>query len=858
MIALDTASFTLTGASNCNSNAATAQGGGIAAQGTAKVALLQGSMLAENTAPIGGGLHAAHTAVVHLGSTVSVLRNIASTTGGGVYVADSARLTASPGSSIQHNSAGSHAGGLALTGKSSHLKDMQATVTNNSAKYDADIMALTSSITLLGDATIFGFASQPGSGEGLLHVQLHVAAMYNLPADGVLVQAVLLGTNSILAVNRSDSTGLVHMTFKVRVPPGWYTIRFSLVESLDLSSLGLVVPPAQLRLQVRRCIAGEVTAGTSDACQPCLPGTYSFNPSNASCDSCPAGATCPGRAVLLPLPGWWHSNARSAQIHRCPNPRGCSQSNSTTASADTAVLTGAEPSSSCAAGHEGTLCGSCSSGYGLVKPFTCRKCMQKSTIVAAYLAGAVGLLVFMKVQCCFNRAEAAAAAAATSSICTIAAVPANQPQLAPSSILQPLVVYLQWAALTLTTPDNAVASTAMQLLSKCIQWVWSAASPEAINFACVLTGGSGLPPAPIVRLLYYLLSPVLMVAALLLIEGISILLRQRWDRTSASTLNVMHQLLSTGWVVVFFYLPSTARYALSMFACVHVDSAAAAPYAADAVGSFWVLDMSQRCMAGYHKRWALGLGLPVAVAVVMLPIGIAVFLARNHHRLHDCVFQPNYGYLYKHYKPSCAWYEACTMCQTLVLVVLSVFSYSVGPFYSGLLTVACLAAFAAMHMLLRPYAHPVAGRVMLIGISVLLVTSWVSLLLLPYGPVQPSDAAAFAMALGIIVVLLNVCFIVAVLIVLVRAVHWRRAAAAVALGLMQGSRTLRRLSSSMLSAVSSRVLSSSSMLPTASSLVEHLHVEAARPSSDTKRTSSSYLAPIVEGAHDPYITSHKL
>jgi hypothetical protein len=268
---LDASFFNLSGNSSCNSNTATSQGGCISVAGTAKVAL-QGSTLEGNLAPIGGGVYAAQNASVKLGPTTSIQGNRARTTGGGIYIAEAASLHASPGSSISSNSAGSHAGGIALSGKSSSLKDIQAVVSNNSAKYDADVMTLTSSITVLGNSTVVGFASRPGSGEGLLHVQLLIAGMYGVPADGNLVQALLVETNSILAVNRSDSAGLIHMTFKVRVSPGWYTVNFSLVETIDLSSLGVVVPPAQLRLQVRSCVEGEVTAGSSDACQPCLPG----------------------------------------------------------------------------------------------------------------------------------------------------------------------------------------------------------------------------------------------------------------------------------------------------------------------------------------------------------------------------------------------------------------------------------------------------------------------------------------------------------------------------------------------------------------------------------------------------------
>ncbi len=43
----------------------------------------------------------------------------------------------------------------------------------------------------------------------------------------------------------------------------------------------------------------------------------------ATCRNCPAGALCPGGAVLVPQPGWWHSAANSTAFHRCPFPAAC-------------------------------------------------------------------------------------------------------------------------------------------------------------------------------------------------------------------------------------------------------------------------------------------------------------------------------------------------------------------------------------------------------------------------------------------------------------------------------------------------------------------------------------------------------
>ncbi|KAG2442491.1 hypothetical protein HXX76_002577 [Chlamydomonas incerta] len=46
----------------------------------------------------------------------------------------------------------------------------------------------------------------------------------------------------------------------------------------------------------------------------------------ASCQSCPEHATCPGGAVVVPEPGFWHSAPDSAWMHRCPQQQACGDS----------------------------------------------------------------------------------------------------------------------------------------------------------------------------------------------------------------------------------------------------------------------------------------------------------------------------------------------------------------------------------------------------------------------------------------------------------------------------------------------------------------------------------------------------
>ncbi len=43
----------------------------------------------------------------------------------------------------------------------------------------------------------------------------------------------------------------------------------------------------------------------------------------AVCRVCPPLAQCPGGAVVVPQPGWWHSAANSTAVHRCPYAPAC-------------------------------------------------------------------------------------------------------------------------------------------------------------------------------------------------------------------------------------------------------------------------------------------------------------------------------------------------------------------------------------------------------------------------------------------------------------------------------------------------------------------------------------------------------
>ena len=98
-------------------------------------------------------------------------------------------------------------------------------------------------------------------------------------------------------------------------PPGTNT-------TLYLAASDPTLAPASVAVSLTACSPGHMQLPGS--CAPCPAGTYSFSTDEPRCSLCPAGAACNG-TVVVPLPGFWASGPRSAQMHACPNPAACAR-----------------------------------------------------------------------------------------------------------------------------------------------------------------------------------------------------------------------------------------------------------------------------------------------------------------------------------------------------------------------------------------------------------------------------------------------------------------------------------------------------------------------------------------------------
>lgn len=411
----------------------------------------------------------------------------------------------------------------------------------------------------------------------------------------------------------------------------------------------------------------------------------------------------------------------------------------------------------CSAEYQGNLCAQCMPGYGLVRNFTCYKCLNGQVLIGLYIVAAVVMLCLMKLLCHLSLSDNQQALASGS-------------ELGAAEIIKFLVLYSQWLLLVGSmhgVPWPEMVAVPLQALG----WVWALGSPDSISIGCLLQTAATAVPLPVARLLFYLGMPVAMLVVLLLVEGCII---AAYHYLSVKTrFSVVDRLAATFMVVAFFFLPTFMRIVFSFFSCVPIDTPVDAPYEAAAVGAFWVHDVNQLCYSGYHRAWSLGLGLPLLLIFCLgLPGSAAVFMLRNRSRLSEPSFLQHYGFLYRMYKPSCCYWEAVLMLQTITLVAVSVFGLTLGSFNQTIVINSCLTVTGVLLTAAKPHRKRQANVIALQGVGCLMLASYVAQSLLPYGDIKP--AAVYGVVMGVVLILVNIAFVAPLIWKLLNYIQWKR------------------------------------------------------------------------------------
>lgn len=445
----------------------------------------------------------------------------------------------------------------------------------------------------------------------------------------------------------------------------------------------------------------------------------------------------------------------TSACHRCLNADACAGGVDTLQPSQADQLdVAAYKSSQCTAGYTGNLCAICADSYGTVKPFQCRACMKPSIVVTLYALAAVVMLVAVRVLSSFALAASGPGAVSDASA-------------RPVDVLKPLVMYAQY--IYVVTNLNGVPWPPTVLVPmQALGWFWSSASGNSLGLDCLLPRHTAIPVAA-QRVLFGLLVPLAILSVLMCLEvAARLLCPARWRRHQKRG-----RFMSLLLCMAFLFLPTWSHSVLSLFACVPLDVPASFPYAAEAVGSFWAQDMTQTCYEGYHRAWALGLGVPLLVLLCfVLPAGLLLFLwsSRRHGRLDDGNFRQQYGFLYACWRTEVCWYEVVVILQTLVLVMLWTFGYVLGAYYQSLVMCAALGIILILLMSVQPHRSAVAGTVSLRSVGVLLTTAFAALTFLPYRNITP--APGYTMAMGAFVLAINTAFVVTTVWRVIALIQW--------------------------------------------------------------------------------------
>lgn len=242
----------------------------------------------------------------------------------------------------------------------------------------------------------------------------------------------------------------------------------------------------------------------------------------------------------------------------------------------------------------------------------------------------------------------------------------------PVPVVLPVLV-VQWllmvASVNIEWPDVFVAPLSA------VAWLF-ASSGTSTGLDCLLAARDGPVPVALQKVLLSLLTPTALLVILWCIDAGMIRLRKRngglLPTMSTESGNGAHGVFArTLIVLMFFFLPTLLRTAYGMFACVYLDSAPSVElqsretfYQFDAVGRFWQLDIDQQCLEGYHKGWALGLGIPLLLLLCgAVPFGMLSFLWVRRERLQEVYYLQHFGFLYSSYRPATYFWEGVVALQ---------------------------------------------------------------------------------------------------------------------------------------------------------------------------------------------------
>jgi len=723
-------------------------GGGVFGCGAVAVQLSDGSSISHNTADIGGGvcLFGNGSSITITGASYVQGNRALNGSGGGLALLYDAKVDISRQSRVVGNICrGGMGGGLFLGSMANVTFAMgRRVMVVPSFAVDEDLeLSVSVGTGTVSDSIIANNTStgHPGGGLGL-----GSNAVVKLSGSTRVVGNRAINTSgggAVLIDNATLELGSSVVFLDNAVSKGFVG---SIISAFDNSSLAL---PQHGRLTkcsrgvylgTSTCAAGEVMQ--HDVCVCCPPHIYSFT--NTSCEPCPAHARCTGGSLIEPVEGYWRSSTQSVEMHRCPlYTRACGEGGR------------------CKAGYRGNLCGVCQlPSHGMVSPLKCRACLRPQAQLALYFLLSYVTVLFIGITVHVTWADSADDDASAS--------------VNSTDLIKVLVQFAQYMVIVGTVAVPWPERINLQRWFQAVSSVFGAGSGHALSLDCWLAhyALSKTLPLAIQRQLVYFLAPFVVFLGVVVLQltwwaawrcVVHLFLPEK-AAASKDAFAVLRKLPLTALIVMYYAYPSLLRASIGFFACMHIDNGPGGPDwktppLNHALG-FWVNDIQQACFTGYHRSWALGLGLPaVIVLCVAVPVCMGLGLRFLPHRAPSKAFREYFSFLSRSYTPERRWWEAVWAGQTVVMTCVSAFAFPMGPYFSILGLLVVFLGSATLQGIFRPYAVPTLHRLHITSTACLACTTLGALALFAY-EIEAASAELVRTVITVLVLLLNTAFMI--------------------------------------------------------------------------------------------------
>lgn len=378
-----------------------------------------------------------------------------------------------------------------------------------------------------------------------------------------------------------------------------------------------------IELYLRECINGEAIGSSS--CDSCPENKYLIEPEE-SCKTCPTGAVCKGKDVIISSSGYWRSNLLSDVVYACKVSSAC-------LGGDTTNFLG-----SCSNGYSGILCQSCEVGFSRDTSGKCSKCPSKATNVIILLSFLV-LIVFVSVVLVKTTLKSAFAAKALHSI-----------------YIKIFTNYLQ--LVFLTAQFNLDWPTYVLELFN-VQKSAATVTEQLFSVDCYIDSGQSEDSS----ITYFLKLGVLCCLPI----GIAFVSFFVWITIcflNNSYSYLRREFFTTIIVLFFLVYPNVVKAMFMNFSCVTVDME----------GSFLDENTSIQCWNGDHLKYSFLIAIPgIIVWAVGAPALVLLWLTKQRRFLHRDNNKVIFGFIYNGYKTTDFYWEFIIMYRKILMITVSVF-----------------------------------------------------------------------------------------------------------------------------------------------------------------------------------------